>query len=1432
MKKNSMKVIALGLIGLMTFGAFLNVNLERKYKLGQYIPDEDAYYSGEITSAAGHIKAHEFVTPSDNKYSTQKDYSHGTNMLGDLENTWELYTGSGTTIAVIDDGFDYNHPEYVRANGTSAILNTSRYYYMSGNSVYNKKYSDDPSCIDEDWEYDDYEGKYVWATHGTATSTTAAAPMGNNGGVGIAPEANILALKIDMSFGAIEKAIRYAVDEGADVINMSLGAFADFNFEDGFGDTQNPAEYDGETYTAEDYADIATYLESACQYAYNHNVIVIAAAGNEATYHKSYPACNYKVVGVGALEKNDEATLARFTNYIQASQTGEVNVDILAPGFVYTAEKAGSQSSPTHTYNSTQGTSFSSPIVAGAACLWKQKNPSGTPDQFLSALQSTASDAGTYYSKYVPTNKYGTGYTKQGPSQISQGRLNVGNLLDINDPYVNLKQSSIDVVVGSTKQVQLDSYNGEISYSIQNTNIATVSNSGLVEGKAAGSTTLTVTASKNSTTASKTIPVNVGESIACQSLTISPTEVTIAAGETYEIEPTITTVPSNASRVFMFASNDETVATVDFEEGIVTGVAAGDTTIEIEALDGNGSAVLTVNVTAPATPTSWEKVTSSSDLTNGDYLIVYGTGNCAFNGGLTTLDATNNVISVTISNDKITYDSTTAAAKFTINTVTGGYSIQSASGYYIGRGANSNGIDSSTSEAYVNTISISSGNATVNGSGGKTLCYNTKSGQNRFRYMSSGGVIQLYKAGSGSAPTPTPTPTVSSVSVSPSTLSLDLNGTKTSNLTATVNGTNSPAQTVTWSSSDSNKVQVSSSGQVTAKAVTTSAVTITATSTVDSTKSGTCSVTVTDSSSGGDSGDDYVLVTSNSDLSTGDYVVVTTSQTGSNIKGVTGWNGTKDATVSATESEWVQYEVQNASSSGWKLYDANADKHIASPGSSNQFLYGTGATCSVNDSGQLKCNNRILCQNGTNYRFYSSVGSYIPFYVYLVNSSSSSKVIGSLSASYSGSSLYVGDSLDESKVTVTASFTDSSYSDITLTSSSYSLSGFSSSTAGQKTVTVTYTGSMATSTTPMTTTFNVNVLANPVTNVAVTNTRTYHPGETISKSDITVTLTYASGSSSTTTDFTFANNGYQFTYADAPSGGSNGSKQFSITYAGSSYNFTVSVNRNAYQAVSGSTKTLSSSEFSASDLSKNSGTASSTSVTIGGVGFTVTTNAYVFTQSYTNYLSFGSTAGSINNTSAFASDLTSITVTQKSGARQDGVLTISKDNVTYVAYSAAEIAKGGYRYFKYEYVGTSSASGAAKYSNIQSIEYTLAGQDNPTNVANYIMYEDTNNQCTTKLDLAIDKLNTMSSSDKTTFWTSNDYVIATARERLQAWARHEGKELDYSNGTYQVSGARNIPAIIGFDASDNGTMIFLITLTSVSLITIGGFIFLKKRKEY
>ncbi len=152
----------------------------------------------------------------------------------------------------------------------------------------------------------------------------------------------------------------------------------------------------------------------------------------------------------------------------------------------------------------------------------------------------------------------------------------------------------------------------------------------------------------------------------------------------------------------------------------------------------------------------YEKVTSTDDITDGQYLIVYEDGNVAFDGGLSTLDATSNTIEVTISESKIVSNATTNAAAFTIDVTNG--TILSASGNYIGVSSNSNGLKvSDKADTYSNSFSIDgSGNAVISAvfSGSTmTMRYNSSSGQTRFRYYKSGQqAIQLYKLKASSSP--------------------------------------------------------------------------------------------------------------------------------------------------------------------------------------------------------------------------------------------------------------------------------------------------------------------------------------------------------------------------------------------------------------------------------------------------------------------------------------------------------------------------------------------------------------------------------------------------------------------------------------------------------------------------------------------------------
>ena len=158
---------------------------------------------------------------------------------------------------------------------------------------------------------------------------------------------------------------------------------------------------------------------------------------------------------------------------------------------------------------------------------------------------------------------------------------------------------------------------------------------------------------------------------------------------------------------------------------------------------------------------AFKKVTGQLDDWSGEYLIVCEKNNVAFNGSLDQLDAESNTIDVTISGNAIDVTDKTDAARFVIAPSGTSYTIKSASGQYIGRTTNSNGMNTSDATAYANTISYNAGNVDIVGTGGAYLRYNESSNQKRFRYFQSSTytgqqAIQLYKK-SGSITLPTHT---------------------------------------------------------------------------------------------------------------------------------------------------------------------------------------------------------------------------------------------------------------------------------------------------------------------------------------------------------------------------------------------------------------------------------------------------------------------------------------------------------------------------------------------------------------------------------------------------------------------------------------------------------------------------------------------------
>ncbi len=269
-------------------------------------------------------------------------YQWNLSQLG-VDQAWDHGTGAGITVAVLDTGVKRSGPD-----GIGDIL--SGYDFYSGDG--------DPT---------DRQG------HGTFVAGTIAQKTDNGTGVaGVAPDASILPVKVmsDQGYGdmnAIVNGITWSTNQGAHVINMSLGSY----------------------YSSQS-------LQQACQYAHDNGVVIVAASGNEYASSVSYPAAYDTVIAVGA--SRYDGSRAAYSN------TGS-GLDLLAPGGDLSKDQNGDGyadgilqetiENGSWTYTFWEGTSMAAPHVAAAAALVMAQGVND-PDQVAEILTSTATDVGSY----------------------------------------------------------------------------------------------------------------------------------------------------------------------------------------------------------------------------------------------------------------------------------------------------------------------------------------------------------------------------------------------------------------------------------------------------------------------------------------------------------------------------------------------------------------------------------------------------------------------------------------------------------------------------------------------------------------------------------------------------------------------------------------------------------------------------------------------------------------------------------------------------------------------------------------------------------------------------------------------------------------------------------------------------------------------------
>lgn len=293
-------------------------------------------------------------TPNDPRFFEQTNLSQIK-----IPPAWDVTTGSSNAVvAVIETGVNIAHEEL-----QGRLWTNNDEIPGNGRDDDNNGYVDDRegyNFMNDTADIVDQNG------HGTGVASIVAANTNNGLGMaGVNWSAKLMILKALNSAGGgeyaiVAKALRYAADNGANVINMSFGTYFD-----------------------------STELSTAVDYALSKGVTIVAAAGNNNQNQLLYPAAYPKVISVGAVDSSGQR--ASFSNYGN-------NLDVMAPGLnVLMANYVGNNS---YAYGS--GTSFAAAHVTGLASLMLSRNPALFPAQVESIIKSTTSNYGN-------ANEYGSG---------------------------------------------------------------------------------------------------------------------------------------------------------------------------------------------------------------------------------------------------------------------------------------------------------------------------------------------------------------------------------------------------------------------------------------------------------------------------------------------------------------------------------------------------------------------------------------------------------------------------------------------------------------------------------------------------------------------------------------------------------------------------------------------------------------------------------------------------------------------------------------------------------------------------------------------------------------------------------------------------------------------------------------------------------------
>ena len=359
------------------------------------------------------------------------------------------YTGKGSTIAILDTGIDMDHSEF---DGK-----------IKGAECFTR-------LCEKGYETIEDENRF---SHGTHVAGIAAANLDGNGTTGVAYDADLLIAKTAWNMGAFDftvadEAIAWAVENGADVINISANYNVDNTYknslveiEDGMYKSTDTRGRNGQTFAEFGYANLTDskhYYKNIVNAMKGHEAVLVMAAGNQGMDIAGQPSfialddeVGDRVLIVGNWDER-KGDLHRSSN-----KAGTVCFDVATDGtcnnnkrisdrFLVAPGRYIASASNDGEYRTLSGTSMAAPVVSGAVAIVHQMWPHMTGANLSKLLLNTADDSFAGYD----LNTHGQGMLDLDEATLPQGAIGLATTGRIDGATVDVNNSGTIAMSGNT----------------------------------------------------------------------------------------------------------------------------------------------------------------------------------------------------------------------------------------------------------------------------------------------------------------------------------------------------------------------------------------------------------------------------------------------------------------------------------------------------------------------------------------------------------------------------------------------------------------------------------------------------------------------------------------------------------------------------------------------------------------------------------------------------------------------------------------------------------------------------------------------------------------------------------------------------------------------------------------------------------------------